>query len=171
MLIRTYSEASSVESLRKAANAFLTAAKWYQETGLSADQASCYWKAAQTFEKLQAYSIATENYGLASRAYQASSAKKSQLRDFYRDLAIYTSACGKVTIAKQQHTQLQFELASKLYNDSAALLRKTQRWSFLIGFPPRGGEPESERAAAVNLDCVSLRQFYAGLGDESLTKS
>jgi tetratricopeptide (TPR) repeat protein len=107
------------------------AAEQYSSAGGAAE---CYWKSAETYDSLQAHSLASETFLLAAKAYETLGKNTLPLKDLAQDYARYMDAWSKIELARSVHRGLQYTQAAKAYNNAARLHKSTKRWRFLAPY-------------------------------------
>ena len=120
--------------LRKAVTGYSAAADWFERIPRYDRLAECYWKLAETYDLLQAYSLASENFILAARAYSKLGRRVLPLKEHSEDYGRYLIAWSKIEQARASHVEDQHQTASGLYNSAARLHRSTKRWRFLAPY-------------------------------------
>lgn len=131
LLLRFYHVEPEAEKLRKAAEAFVSAAGLFQKSNLASRMAECYWNAGQIQDTLLDHLEAAENFSLASSNYKIAAAKIVQLKDFYEDYALYMQAWTEIEKARHYHARQEYGAAREYYEKAAALHKSTKRWTYL----------------------------------------
>jgi hypothetical protein len=131
LLTRLYRLDHDLRYLRDAAKAYGEAIRWCKRHTRVSPLAEYYWKAALTYDGLQAYSGASDNFQLAAQTYETTSVKVPDLNWFYLEYANYLKAWSMIEQARSYHRQMRYDKAGEHYEQSANLHRLTKRWNFL----------------------------------------
>lgn len=131
LLTRLYKLDRNSDYLRDAAKAYGEAIRWCKRLTRVSPLAEYYWRAALTYDGLQAYSGASDNFRLAAEAYETTSVKVPELSWFYLEYANYLKAWSMIEQARSYHRQLEYDKAGELYGRCANLHGLTKRWCFL----------------------------------------
>jgi len=131
LLNRIYALTSNVEQQRKAIKAFEQAAETYRKLNLFSYAAVCFWKAARCDDALCEHLSAAEKFVLASNSYQSAAEKIPQLRDFYRDHALYMQAWSEIEKARHHHRRQEYGLAEQNFEKAADIHKSLKQWSCL----------------------------------------
>ena len=130
-LTRLYLLTKDSEHLRKAVEVSQRAAESCRIAGLASRAAECYWEMAKSQALLREYVKASESFQEASDSYTEAAESVPQLRDFYRDHAIYMQAWSETEKAKQFHGVKEYGAAKGSYERVSALHESTRRWNHL----------------------------------------
>lgn len=134
VLQRLNSLTGDQEYLRRAAQEYSVAADLFEKAGRPSGAAECYWKSAETHDSLQAYSLASENFLLAAKAYETLGKNTPPLSELALDYARYLNAWSKIELARSMHQTLRYDSAARAYNNAALLHRSSKRWGFLAHY-------------------------------------
>jgi hypothetical protein len=115
---------SSIESYNNAILAF-------KNSDFPTYLAESYWHEAQLMNQLSDHQKASENYELASEAYNRSAKKIPQLKEFYTEHSNYMLAWSEIEQAKYSHATEDYEEAKQHYEKAAKLHESTGSWSYL----------------------------------------
>ena len=129
LLLKLADLAKSQSWVRRAALAYSSAAEWLENTSMYAGLSECYWKTGQLYSRLQAHSIASENYALASNAYERAANGIPHLKELYHDYALYMKAWSRIEKAREHHERLELYQAGNRYREAANFLRSSKRWN------------------------------------------
>jgi len=72
-----------------------------------------------------------KNYELATQAYDLSAKKIPQLKDFYKEHALYMQAWSQIEQARYSHSIEEYEEAQQHYEKAAKLHESTVSWNYL----------------------------------------
>jgi tetratricopeptide (TPR) repeat protein len=131
LLNRVYEFTHDREHPTKAVEAFEEAAGYYGKFGLVSRVAECHWKAGQTHDVLDEHLKAAEDFDLASDNYKRAAEKIPQLRDFYKDHAMYMQAWSEIEKARHHHSKQEYGQAKEHFEKAADLHRSLRRWNYL----------------------------------------
>jgi len=121
--------------LQESAEACLSGAEWYADSADYRTFGIASWRAAHAFDRLQAFTLAAENFEIASKAYLTLSEKQPTfLANLHREYSRYLEAWNKIELARIAHRRLDFDAARKLYESVASLHHTTNRWKFLTTY-------------------------------------
>jgi hypothetical protein len=126
-----YEISNDAEHLRKAAEAFANAAGSYQKINVKSRIAECLWKAAIVYGELGNHLKAAESFQLASDNYMNAAEKIPQLKDFYRDHALYMQAWSEIEKARYHHARQEYGSAIEHYEKAATMHQSLKQWSYL----------------------------------------
>jgi hypothetical protein len=93
--------------------------------------AEYYWEVAKAQVVLGEHTEAAENFKLSSENYEYAVEKIPQLKEFYKDYALYMRAWSEFEKAKQCHAEKRYMQAKEHYERAAELHKSTERWSYL----------------------------------------
>ncbi len=134
LLSRLGSITKNRQYIRKAARAYAAGADWYERIPRYDRSAECWWKSADAYDQLEAHSIASESFALASRAYTKFGHHIPALKEYSQDYARYLKAWTNIEVARSLHLTHHFESAAKSYKTAARLHRMTDRWNLLTPY-------------------------------------
>jgi len=126
-----YGLTNNREHLRKAAETFENAAQSFQKANLISRMAECYWKTAHVYDNLGEHLKAAESFDLASNNYENAAEKIPQLKDFYRDHALYMQAWSEIEKARHHHARQEYGIAREHYEKAATMHKSLKQWSYL----------------------------------------
>jgi tetratricopeptide (TPR) repeat protein len=130
-LNRFYGLTDNRDHLRKAIEAFNDAAKSYQKLNLTSRMAECQWKAARTYDTLGEYLKAADSFEYASDNYRTAAEKIPQLKEFYKDHALYMQAWTEIEKARHHHVRQEHNLAEGHFEKASAMHKSLKHWSYL----------------------------------------
>lgn len=120
--------------LLAAANAFTEAVAFCRKSGTSKRGVGVFsWMAARTHDRLGDYSTAAGEFLVASKVFRKV-ARKSELGPLLRDRARYLVAWSLIEKARECHSRLEYEQASRIYRKVATTCRSTHRWKPLAPY-------------------------------------
>jgi hypothetical protein len=131
LLDRLYGLTKSNEHQRKAIRAFEEAVESFQKLNLVSRVAECYWKAARSYDAVGERVKASKNFELASDNYKRALEKIPQLKEFYRDHALYMQAWSEIEKARHHHERQEYDLAWEHFEKTADLHKSLKQWSYL----------------------------------------
>jgi tetratricopeptide (TPR) repeat protein len=131
MLSRLYEVAGSREHLRKAMAVFEEAAQTFEKLNLISRMAECYWKRAQTCDRLGEHLSAANNFSMASDNYVKCAEKLPQLKDFYQEHASYMQAWSEIEKARHHHRRREYGVAMEHFQKAADMHKSLKRWGYL----------------------------------------
>jgi hypothetical protein len=131
MLIHLCELTSDKELLRKATKVYEDAIETAQRLNLVASVAQTYWKMAQVYDKLGEHVSAYQSFESARANYAFASEKIPQLRDFYRDQAVYMHAWSQIEKARQHHEKQEYGLAEEHFEKASKLHEQLKKWNYL----------------------------------------
>jgi hypothetical protein len=131
ILKNLYNITNNHENLREAIRiwheAIQAASKLNQVTHI----AEFYWEIAKAQVVLGEHIEAAENFKLSSENYEYAVVKIPQLKEFYKDYALYMRAWSEFERAKQSHAEKRYMQAKEHYEKAAELHSSTERWNYL----------------------------------------
>jgi tetratricopeptide (TPR) repeat protein len=130
-LNRAYELTHDKEHLAKAVEAFEEAAGYFGKFALLGRVAECHWKIAQTYDALDEYLKAAEDFDVAADTYKRAVEKVPQLKDLYQDHALYMQAWSEIEKARHYHERQEYGLAKERFDKAADLHRSLKKWSYL----------------------------------------
>jgi len=160
LLLQLHSITNNERHLRKAATAYIAAADWFRKIPRYDRLAESHWKAAETYDQLQAYSIASDNFARASSAYVMLGRKVPQLNELAREYSRYLMAWSQIENARSSHITLKNDLASNFYDRAARLHGSTKRWGFLAGYYSAWSKLESGESLSRSGDHEEAMQVF-----------
>jgi hypothetical protein len=131
LLNRLYECTNSEEHLKKAVTAYEDAAERFQKHTLMSRAAECFWKAAQTYDKLGEHLKAADSFDDASNGFRGAAERIPQLAGFYQDNASYMQAWSEIEKAKHCHIKQEHGLARKHFEKAAGLHKALKQWHYL----------------------------------------
>ncbi len=131
LLNRFYHITKDNKHLRNAATAIRDAADSFQRADMKTRIAECHWKVAQIYDNLDDHLKAHEDFQRAANYYKSAAKNNPQLRDFYKDYAVYMKAWNEIEKAKHHHAQKRYGRAKEHYDKATNLHKSTERWSYL----------------------------------------
>lgn len=135
ILDRIYAITGEESALRRSAEACVNGAEWYSDTTDYKTLGLAFWKAAHAYDRLQAFTLAAENFANASKSYMVLSDKPPAiLADLYREYSRYLEAWNKIELARIAHRRFDFATGKKLYELIANLHDSLSRWKFLTPY-------------------------------------
>jgi len=151
--------------LRKSAEACASGAEWYSDSADHRTLGVAFWRAAQAFDQLQAFTAAAENFQNASKAYLTLTEKQPTfLANLHQDYSRYLDAWNKIEFARIAHRRLDFDAARKLYESVASLHSTTKRWQFLTTYYQAWAKLEqAEEESKQGLHAQSVSTFKEAL--------
>lgn len=130
-LLRLVALTKNHEYLRKASHEYTVAAECYESIPRYDRSAECYWRLGEAYDLLQASSLASRNFMLASKFYAKLGRRAPALKQHCKDYARYLMAWGRIEEARTYHTKGRYGRSSESYNSAAGLLKSANKWSFL----------------------------------------
>ena len=131
LLVSLYDLTRRQELLKKATKAYEDAIEFFQKLNLVTSIAGAYWKKAQLYDKLDEFSSAYQSFEMARANFAFASENTPQLRDFYRDQAVYMHAWSQIEKARQHHEREEYGLAEEHFEKASKLYEQLKRWSYL----------------------------------------
>lgn len=131
LLNSLYEFTNSKEHLRKAVGAYDGAARRFQELTMMSRAAECFWKAAQTYDRLGEHLKAAESFDHASDGYRSATERIPQLEGFYQDKAFYMQAWSEIEKAKHCHRKQEYGLARRHFEKAAGMHKRLTQWRYL----------------------------------------
>ena len=159
LLLHLHEMSGNEDDLRRAANAYGQAARWCENASVPVSLAGCYWKAGQTYDRLEIHTSASESFHLASINYETAAHRIPQLKELYQEYALYLRAWDKIEQARALHRRMEYDEAGKLYQKAAELHNSTQRWKFI--FPYYRARAKLEFAESLSKQNLGSRAILA----------
>jgi hypothetical protein len=131
MLDRLYGLTKNNDHQRKAVRAFEEAVELFQKLNMVSRVAECYWKVARSYDAVGEHLKAAKNFELASGNYKSAVEKIPQLREFYRDHALYMQAWTEIEKARHHHERQEYGLAREHFEKAADLHKSLKQWGYL----------------------------------------
>jgi hypothetical protein len=131
LLVSLYELTGSKELLRKALKAYEDAIETAHKLNLVASIAQNYWKKAQVYDKLGDHVSAYQSFENARANYAFALEKIPQLRDLYRDQAVYMHAWSQIEKARQHHEKQEYGLAEEHFGKASELHEQLKKWNYL----------------------------------------
>lgn len=131
LLSRLYECTNNEECLKKAVPAYGGAAGRFQKHALMSRAAECFWKAAQTYDKLGEHLKAADSFDDASDGFQGAAERIPQLAGFYRDNGSYMQAWSEIERAKHCHQRQEYGMARRHFEKAAGLHKALTEWRYL----------------------------------------
>ncbi len=117
--------------LRKAVDVYKGAADAYDKISWHSYAAETYWRIASTYNRLDKYIEAAENFQKASEKYKLSAKATAPLRDFYLDHASYMQAWSLAEKAKHSHIEEEYAQSKAYYEKAANIYKELKLWDYL----------------------------------------
>ena len=114
-----------------AIDAHYKAAAAFTKGEMPAHAAESYWYMAQLQDQIGKHQEASKNYESATQAYDLSAKKIPQLKDFYKEHALYMQAWSQIEQARYSHSIEEYEEAQQHYEKAAKLHESTVSWNYL----------------------------------------
>ena len=165
LLTRLFKTDKNNDTLRKASKAYTDGFQWYQNPTVQSRIAECYWKVAQTYDELQANKTASEYFALASSAYVAAAQEMPQMSEIYSEYSRYLGAWSKIELARLCHQNLEYEEATRYFEDAAALHESTGKWKFLTPYYSAWAKIEQAESFSKRGLTAEARDSFAGAAD------
>ena len=131
ILKNLYNITKNHERLRKAIKIWHEAIQAASKLNLVTYVAGFYWEIAKAQVVLGEHTEAAENFKLSSENYENAVEKIPQLKEFYKDYALYMQAWSEIENARQRHGEKQYGEAKKHYEKAAQLHEATKNWSYM----------------------------------------
>jgi hypothetical protein len=160
LLLELHEITRDEELIRKAGLEFSKAADLVGSISQYDKQAECYWKAAETYDRRQAYSLAAEHFGLASKAYANMGHQSSQLRELANDYAEYMMAWKEVERSRLSHLKSDYDSAAKSYYTAVRWLKRSKRWRFLASYYLAWAKLETGEMHSRNGKPMEAKHFF-----------
>jgi tetratricopeptide (TPR) repeat protein len=129
ILEKLHKVTNNPEHLREAIEILHKAIESAEIVGMVSRVAESYWKIAKAQDILGEHMKAAINYERASGSYQKATEKIPQLRELYKDHALYMQAWSEIEKAKHNHATRQYGQAGEHYKSAANLHKSTDRWN------------------------------------------
>jgi len=131
ILDRLYSLTREKETLVRATEICESAADIYRRAELPSRVAEAYWRAARLYDQLGEYTKAEHSFQSAEENYRLAAEKIPQLKELYKDHALYMQAWSEIEKARHHHAQRQYGQAKEHYKRAADLHKSTVEWNHL----------------------------------------
>lgn len=131
LLNRLYGLTGNAEYQRKAIKAFEDVAESFEKLDMSSRVAECHWKIARGFEALGDYLKASESFNSAANNYARAATKIPQLKDFYKDHALYMQAWSEIERARHHHKRQEYGSAKEHFGKAADLHKSLKQRNYL----------------------------------------
>jgi hypothetical protein len=131
LLSRLYEFTSNNEHQRKAIRAFEETIESFKKLDMVSQIAQCYWRIAGGYDTLGEHLSAAESFNFASNNYTSAAEKIPQLKNFYRDHALYMQAWSEIEKARHDHGRQEYGLAKEHFEKAADLHRSLKQWNYM----------------------------------------
>ncbi len=131
LLNNFYGLSHNNEHQRRAIRTFEEASKSYQKVNLVSRMAECQWKAARSRDSLSEHLEAAENFHMASEFFNGAAEKLPQLKNLYKDNALYMQAWSEIEKARHHHWRQEYGLAMEHFEKAAGLHASSAQWKYL----------------------------------------
>ena len=130
-LMHLYTFTNNRNLLRKAIDTWQNAIEVAHKVPLFGRISESLWKIAKTYDIMNEYSEAAENFKQASESYLKAAESVPQLKDFYQEYSTYMQAWSEIENARHYHAEKHYGEAREHYEKAAELHEATERWSYL----------------------------------------
>ncbi len=120
--------------IRRAATSFVESSEWFRSIRRQESTARSHWRAAESYDLMRLFTLSSEQFSRASRAYIELAKKIPSLKEFSNDYSRYMRAWSEIEQARSRHVKLDFSQATQHYSTASRLHRSTMRWRFLAPY-------------------------------------
>ncbi|MEJ2241268.1 MAG: hypothetical protein P8Y18_03890, partial [Candidatus Bathyarchaeota archaeon] len=131
ILTQIYNLDRNKSGILKAIEVYKKGLELFNKYNLLVHVSESYWKIALIYNLLGEHLEASDNYVLASKAYQSTIQRIPQLKDFCENYSAYMLAWSKIEKALHHHARQEYAESKKYYEKAATLHERSGPMSYM----------------------------------------